>query len=223
MTLIDTRPAAIAPVSPAAAPAPTTDPTEARLPVPGDRRFSYRHLWDRLGQPVEVTHIPSGLAAVMEPRSTFRTVTPGKAIAAINARAVDMLADSVTSPTGRALAIHALHLLDGIGAYCTCGGLLHYGIGAKWVHVNVCTDCLDDPTQCTVRREQRHKGCATPGPVQCEHNCRRLSTYASTRGCGDDKRCCGEHGCDTAMESLRAADRMFVPAQVPAVTELQVR
>lgn len=200
------------------------DETRAALPLPGDRRFTYRHLWDALGWPVQVTHIDSGVTAVVPGVKDFREVTPGKAIAAVTGRAVDVLDDRASSLTQRALAILALRNLDAIGAWCVCGGLLHYGAGGVWRHVNVCEDCLSDPTLCATTLDQRrHRGCAQPQPVQCEHNCRRASTYDATAACGSDRRCCGGHDCDTALTALNADDRrFFVPAQPAPVAELQV-
>ncbi len=199
--------------------------------MPGDPRFTIRRLWDDrspafqyLYTPVRVTHTETGLFADL-PRVKFSDITPGKAVALISGRAVDVLGAHVSDRSQRAVAIMALDLLQVIGAFCHCGGYLHYGIGGVWRHVNVCRDCLADPSACAATIDRRrHRGyCATPAPAQCEHdNCRRPSQYDASRGCGHDFRCCGSHDCDTAVPEPVWPEGFFVPVQAPASPELRV-
>lgn len=223
MTLVHVHPSDTVPAAPASEP-------EAALPLRGDGRFTLRHLWDQLGHPVRVTHTATGLHADLPVRSRFADVTPGRAVALIAGRALDVLHSHVSDRSDRAVAITAVHELQAITSYCVCGGLLHYGIGGVWRHLNVCDDCLTDPSQCWASVDRRHhKGCATPAPAQCEHSgCRKANTYDDSNGCGCGLRSCGNHDCDTAMPAAERAARVdpldgctFQIIPTPRVPELR--
>jgi hypothetical protein len=192
---------AIAPVQPVESPvSPAAAPMPAAVSVPP--RWTYMRDWDRLGQPIRVTHTLSGLFVEYahpwtSDRQAQRRVATGEAGARILAQAVDLLGQNTATDEDRAAAGTAILDLDGITAYCACGGLLHYGIGGAWRHIYACLDCLEYPAHCPDGDRARHKVCVQPEPAQCEH-CKRANVGET---CGCDRITCGSHGCDTAVTS----------------------
>lgn len=119
---------------------------------------------------------------------------------AVDFRAVVMhlLGHPSTRPEDRVAAGRAVIALDMVDAECVCGGYLVWGPAGRWMHLDLCQWCVDDPEACSLGHEVKRM-CATPAPVQCGHNCHAQSSYTETRACGAGKDCCGRHGCDTAV------------------------
>ena len=72
-------------------------------------------------------------------------------------------------------AMRELVTLDGnlavgeILSRCECGGLLTSGPGRRWMHVDRCDNCRDNPGDCDDTDRSRHPMCLTPAPRQCTH------------------------------------------------------
>lgn len=163
-----------------------------------DERWSYRRIYT-LGQPLRITHRASGLHVdyahpYITTSQAVDEVASGRAAGRILAQAVALLADPNTTRKLRTAAVITVVELDGVAAWCACGGLLHYAADGMPVHINVCGWCLDrdQPDACVNRTG--HQLCDRPATAQCEHNpCRAGNVFGADEQCGCDKRCCGRH------------------------------
>lgn len=203
-------------------------PTEDRADVgyvpaicPDDTRWEYERLdLER----TRVTHLASGLRRDYYDRAVLDQMVSGhtpsnRLTKDFRGLALFHLDDPASTFAERAAAIRAVEAFGVVDAQCHCDGYLAYELGRKWIHVNVCRDCIEDPDGCPDGHLKR--ACLNPAPVQCGHIlCRAASQYPASRACGMDRDCCGRHDCDTAMTALTATDRAFIPVQAPAVVEL---